>query len=208
MNFKKILGFIKKQKNELISEEIRKEIGFSQESLNVIKQVTDSSIQPFYATDSKSKIAGVSFVTFEDYAEQQVIKLQSEVQKLGYLAFICERSFSQGSKSECRIAIIQGNGQFDILTIQQTNGVNYEVSNKDVIFKLRKWNDRYPFIIIGADHDWVDAIFSVLPTDEEMQSFAQEMYEFCPDIAEQGTESIEELVAEIKKTKKLFLWWD
>ncbi|MEW4148891.1 hypothetical protein Q0N88_00990, partial [Bacillus thuringiensis] len=78
MNFKKILGFIKKQKNELISEEIRKEIGFSQEILNVIKQATNSSIQPFYATDSKSKIAGVSFVTFEDSAEQQVIKLQSE----------------------------------------------------------------------------------------------------------------------------------
>ncbi|WP_141533750.1 DUF4253 domain-containing protein, partial [Bacillus cereus] len=83
-----------------------------------------------------------------------------------------------------RIAIIQGNGQFDILTIQQTNGVNYEVSNIDVIFKLRKWNDRYPFIMIGADHERVDAIFSVLPTDEEMQSLAQEMYEFCPDIVE------------------------
>ncbi|MCC2540233.1 DUF4253 domain-containing protein [Bacillus thuringiensis] len=103
---------------------------------------------------------------------------------------------------------MQGNGQFDILAIQPTNGVNYEVSNKDVIFKLRKWNDRYPFIIISADYDWVDTIFSVLPTDAEMQSFAQEMYEFCPDIVEQGTESIEELVEEIKKTKKLFLWWD
>ncbi|EEM39976.1 hypothetical protein bthur0004_41770 [Bacillus thuringiensis serovar sotto str. T04001] len=42
--FQKILGFTKKQKNELISEEIRKEIGFNQEILNVIKQVTDSSI--------------------------------------------------------------------------------------------------------------------------------------------------------------------
>nr|WP_276577812.1 MULTISPECIES: DUF4253 domain-containing protein [Bacillus] len=125
-----------------------------------------------------------------------------------YLAFICERSFSQGSKSKCSIGSIQGNGQFDILAIQPTNGVNYEVSNKDVIFKLRKWNDRYPFIIISADYDWVDTIFSVLPTDAEMQSFAQEMYEFCPDIVEQGTESIEELVEEIKKTKKLFLWWD
>nr|WP_256941612.1 DUF4253 domain-containing protein [Bacillus thuringiensis] len=60
--------------------------------------------------------------------------------------------------------------------MQPTNGVNYEVSNKDVIFKLRKWNDRYPFIIISADYDWVDTIFSVLPTDVE----------------------------EIKKTKKLF----
>ena len=45
----------------------------------------------------------------------------------------------------------------------------------------------------------------MLPTDAEMQSFAQEMYEFCPDIVEQGTESIEELVEEIKKTKSFFM---
>ncbi|MGE7881191.1 hypothetical protein [Bacillus sp. NPDC094077] len=95
----------------MISEEILKEIGFTQEILNIIKQVTDSSIQPFYTTDLESKIAGISFVTFESYAEQQVIKLQSQVKKLGYLAFIYERKFSEGKKSECRIGIIQGNGK-------------------------------------------------------------------------------------------------
>ena len=48
----------------------------------------------------------------------------------------------------------------------------------------------------------------MLPSNQEMQSFAQEMYEFCPDIVEQGTGSIEELIEEIKETKKLALWWD
>ena len=56
--------------------------------MNVIKQVTDSNIKPFYATDAKSKIVRISFVTFEDYAEEQAIKLQSEFQKARYLAFI------------------------------------------------------------------------------------------------------------------------
>ncbi len=51
--------------------------------MNVIKQVIDSNIQPFYATDAKSKIVRISFVTFEDYAEEQAIKLQSEFQKAG-----------------------------------------------------------------------------------------------------------------------------
>ncbi len=84
--------------------------------MNVIKQVTDSNIQPFYATDAKSKIVRISFVTFEDYAEEQAIKLQSEFQKARYLAFIRERSFSQGSKNRCRIGIIQGNNKLKLLT--------------------------------------------------------------------------------------------
>ena len=111
MNFKKYQGSLK---NELINEEIRKEIGFGQEILNVIKQVTDSNIRPFYATDAKSKIVRISFITFEDYAEEQAIKLQSEFQKVRYLAFICERSFSQGSKNRCRIGIIQGNNKLKL----------------------------------------------------------------------------------------------
>ncbi|MDA2380210.1 hypothetical protein PDN41_00105 [Bacillus cereus] len=82
--------------------------------MNVIKQVTDSNIRPFYATDSKSKIVRISFVTFEDYAEEQAIKLQSEVQKAWYLAFNCERSFSQGSKNRYRIGIIQGNNKLKL----------------------------------------------------------------------------------------------
>ncbi|UOB62841.1 DUF4253 domain-containing protein, partial [Bacillus thuringiensis] len=99
----------------------------------VIKQIIDSNIRPFYATDAKSKIVRISFVTFEDYAEEQVIKLQSEVQKLGYLAFICERSFSQGSKSRCRIGIIQGNVTFfyipeAFLSLTETLFKQYSVS--------------------------------------------------------------------------------
>jgi hypothetical protein len=61
---------------------------------------------------------------------------------------------------------------------------------------------------VGADYNWIDANFIVLPTDQEMKSFAQEMYDFCPDIVEQGSGSIEELIEEIKETKKLALWWD
>ncbi|TKI95168.1 DUF4253 domain-containing protein, partial [Bacillus cereus] len=30
---------------------------------NVIKQIIDSNIRPFYATDAKSKIVRISFVT-------------------------------------------------------------------------------------------------------------------------------------------------
>jgi len=39
-------------------------------------------------------------------------------------------------------------------------------------------------------------------------TFAKEMYKVCPDIVDQGTGSIEALAEEMKKTKRLFFWWD
>ena len=134
------------------------------------------------------------------------MELQSQINQLGYLAFISERNFKQGSKSN--IGIIKGNDQFELLKILQTNGDNSDINNDDVISKLKQWNTSYPFIIIGADFDWIEAKFTVLPSNQEIKSFAQEMYEFCPDVVEQGAGSNQELIEEIKETKKLFLWWD
>ena len=41
MILKKMFGLVKKHKNEIISDEMAKEIGFTQEVLNIIKQVTN-----------------------------------------------------------------------------------------------------------------------------------------------------------------------
>jgi hypothetical protein len=51
MNLEKMFGLVKKHKNEIISDEMAKEMGFTQEVLNIIKQVTNNSIQPFNTND-------------------------------------------------------------------------------------------------------------------------------------------------------------
>lgn len=211
MNLKNFFGLGKKHKNE-INDEMDKKLGFTQEVLDIIKQVANNSIQPLkisdlYNEDIITKV-GISFVTFEEKAEEIVVELQSKIKQLGYLAFINERNFIQSGKSKCRIGVLKESNQFQLLKILQTNGENYYISNDDVILKLKQWNNRYPFSIIGADFDWIGAKFTVLPSNQDLQSFAQEVYEFCPDIVEQGTGSIEELIEEIKETQKLFLWWD
>ncbi|MDR4885989.1 DUF4253 domain-containing protein [Fredinandcohnia sp. QZ13] len=211
MNLKSFFGLGKKHKNE-INDEMLKEPGFTQEVLNIIKQVSNNNLQPLKINDlyKDDRIAtvGISFMTFEEEAEKLVVELQSKIKHLGYYAFMNERNFIKGNKSKCRIGVLKGTDQFELLKILQTNGDNYDISNDDVISKLKQWNKRYPFSIIGADFDWIEAKFKVLPSDQHIKSFAKEMYEFCPDIVEQGTGSIEELIEEIKDTKKLFLWWD
>nr|WP_251009471.1 DUF4253 domain-containing protein [Bacillus sp. ISL-39] len=120
---------------------------------------------------------------------------------INYLAFICD------SERE-KIGIIPGSDQFEILQLQQTNGDNYNISNERVISKLREWHSSHPITVIGADYDWVEANFDVLPEGKELKTLAREIAEFCPDIVEQGTGSVNGLIEAITETKKMDLWWD
>lgn len=137
----------------------------------------------------------------QDQAENLVLKMRKEMEVLGFLPFICDTEHN-------KVCISQVSDQFDIIKIQQTNGDNYDISNEMVVSKLKEWHLRYPFTIIGADFDWVEATFQVIPDGKNLRSFATEMYKFCPDIVEQGSGSINGLMEELKESKKLFLWWD
>ena len=39
-------------------------------------------------------------------------------------------------------------------------------------------------------------------------AFAREVYAFCPDVVDQGTETVEALAAEMKQENTVYLWWD
>ena len=43
---------------------------------------------------------------------------------------------------------------------------------------------------------------------EDLAAFADEVYDFCPDIVEQGCDSVEALAEAIAETSTVFLWWD
>ncbi len=54
--------------------------------------------------------------------------------------------------------------------------------------------------------DWLQAEFVTPPSD--WNSFAQEVYEFCPDVVDQGTGSVEALSLELQQMNGVYLWWD
>lgn len=43
---------------------------------------------------------------------------------------------------------------------------------------------------------------------EDLYAFAASLYEFCPDIVEQGCGSVEALAEEIAREQTVHLWWD
>ena len=63
-----------------------------------------------------------------------------------------------------------------------------------------------PFTITRIRHDGMDGSFtSEIKAPAEL---AQRMYEFCPDIVDQGTMTVERLATSLEKERRLYFWWD
>lgn len=65
-----------------------------------------------------------------------------------------------------------------------TTGINYGVSTSDIIKRLEKWDKLYGVDLNAAEDDSVDITLQNLPDD--IDAFAAEVYEFCPDTVDQG----------------------
>ena len=146
---------------------------------------------------------GIQIKTTANAAIQLIENLYPSFNSKGYFIFIAEQNYGYGPDI---VAVIQSNDQFDILKIRGTNAPNYNHDEKWVIELAKNIHTKYPFEIIGADHDWFEARFLKPPTD--WLAFAQELYEVCPDIVDQGTGTVEGLANEMKETNLLYLWWD
>ncbi|MNI38663.1 hypothetical protein D3C73_928140 [compost metagenome] len=68
------------------------------------------------------------------------------------------------------------------------------------------WEEQFPFHIVGADIDWVEVVF--INTETDLRELANEIFEFCPDVVDQGTGTVEGLEAEMVHSNGFYLWWD
>ena len=188
------------------AEELAKIIKFDRRVLLLVKEETKDRIGRLvgFDDDGYQIIApGILVSVPEDETDQILSSLRKKLRPLKYMPFVAE--MNEGLKIE-KIGVLKGTDQYEILRIMNTNGEDYEIFNEDVIDRLKEWEEHSPFDIIGADNDWVEIEFKRLPQD--LEDFAEEVYDFCPDTVDQGPGSVEGLVKEIKRTKRLFLWWD
>jgi hypothetical protein len=131
-------------------------------------------------------------------------KVKETLKKKGYLLFKSEENYGVNPD---KYAVLKTKDQFDILKFRATSGPNYDITTDSILAKLRTWYTQYPFEITGADGDWVEIHLRKL-SETDAGTFAREAYEFCPDVVEQGTETIDNLVTDLLQTKTMFLWWD
>ncbi len=118
-----------------------------------------------------------------------------------YLLFIYEDDSNRKF-----IASIKGSNELDIVKWRQTNGVNHRLENKDVISKLEQWKKQNDFILTEVAQDWLQLYYT--DSTPNFDTFANEVYEFCTDIVDQGTGDLATLIKELKQMKGVYLWWD
>jgi hypothetical protein len=131
-------------------------------------------------------------------------KVRATLKNKGYFLFKSEENF--GTTPD-KFAVLKTKDQFDIIKFRATSGPNYDISTDSILLKLHEWYNKHPFEITGADTDWVEVHLNHI-TSAAAAEFANEVYEFCPDLTDQGTETVENLAAEILHTQRVFLWWD
>jgi hypothetical protein len=87
-----------------------------------------------------------------------------------------------------------------------TDGNNSEISCEMVASRIGDWDKRFGLVVWAAGGGGLDAEFEQQPVD--MYAFAQEVYEFCPDVVNQGTGAVDPLAAEMKRCNGFSLGWD
>lgn len=188
------------------AEEVARILKFDREVLIIAKEETQDRIGRLVGYDENNYqiIAPGIFVSVtEDKTDRVLASLRKRLHPLKYMAFVVE--MNAGLKID-KIGILKGTDQYEILRTMHSDGDDYDISNEDVIDRLKEWEKIASFDIIGAGSDWVEIEFRMLPKD--LKSFAGEVYDFSPDAVDQGPGSVEGLAKEIQKTNRLFLWWD
>ncbi len=188
------------------AEELARNLNFDRRVLIMLKEEFPERIQRMvgYDEDGYQIMApGVTLSVPEDRSDAILASLRHKLAPLHYLAFIVE--INAGLKMD-KIGVLKGTDPYEILRIMHTDGDEYDISNSDVIERLKEWEKISSFEIIGADYDWVEIEFRRLPAD--LKAFAEEVYDFSPDAVDEGPGSVDGLVREIRKTNRLFLLWD
>jgi Domain of unknown function (DUF4253) len=190
----------------LHEEQLAAQINFDRDVLKIVKQEAVVPIHRLTGYDENAfqiMVNGLSVQVPHSRAEKVREALRSRLAPFACLVFFAE--VDERIKRD-RVGIIKGIDQFDILRIMQTNGEEEEVTNDEIIDRLRAWGRLYPFEIIGAENDWVELEFSILPKD--LKAFAEEVYAFSPDTVDEGTGTIKDLILELRKTRRLVLLWN
>ncbi len=149
------------------------------------------------------QVHGITIDVPPDKTASVVASLRQSLDKQ-YMPFVSDRNFGLGGKLDA-ISILKVSDPFDALRAIGTNGANYDITTEMVIARLKEWDAKYGLTLTGIGFDWVEASLQHEPS---WKVFADEVYRFCPDVVDQGVETVAALAQEMKRTKTVYLWWD
>jgi hypothetical protein len=147
---------------------------------------------------------GVSFDVPQEKIQTILFQTHADFLARGFYLFRYEQSFGIGGRPD-RIGLLPTTDKYAVMAVMDTNGDNYEISTAGVIAWMKELEAEQSFLLTGIGFDYLEGRFSDPVKDPG--GLARRMYEFCPDIVDQGTGTVEKLAAEVQKGN-LYFWWD
>lgn len=142
----------------------------------------------------------------ENKAHKIFNKFYDKVISSGNYIFLTNLNFDESYNSYYDIVIINYSDPFKIIRLIGTDGINYDLYNNDIVKKLKEWDKQVNFKVAVIDAARIHAYMQKLP--EDISKFTDEVYKFCPDVIDQGYESMNEMVKDYNNNKYFWLWWD
>ena len=187
---------------EAISKTTKKSI----EKNSVIRyKASDSTNRIFEPYDSLVPGARFKFVD-EKTAYRIIDKHFDDIKKSKNYLFLTNLDFDDSYNSYYDIVIAPVSNQLELIKFVGTEPVNYGLSNDDVIEWFRKKQTEFDFDIIVADLSRIETKLKSDP--ESYEKLGKEVYEFCPDVIDQGHSDMDKLVEYLKSSKHMWFWWD
>lgn len=78
----------------------------------------------------------------------------------------------------------------------------------ELMAAAKYWHEKYGAVPAVMTHDVLEFDLPAPVEREEAMALALEQYAFCPDIVDQGCESVGVLADILAKSTKWFFWWD
>ena len=148
---------------------------------------------------------GVVFQVDQKLAENVLDRWHTHYLERGCYLYRSEQNFGAGGTRD-ELALLPTSNRDDVIRAMETDGCNCEVYTEDIIRWLNDLETSQPFLLTGIGADFLEGKFASAVQDPE--GLAKRMYEFCPDIVDQGVGSVEELATELRNNQKLYFWWD
>jgi len=162
-----------------------------------------SSPQPLESHDEPGAVkGGVSFEAAQEKVEKLLRKAHADFLARGFYLFRYDQNFGH---SPDKLGLLPTTDKYAVIAAMGTNGVNYDIGTAGIIAWLKDLEADQPFVLTGVSFEHLEGFFTTPVKDRK--ALARRMYQFCPDIVDQGVGSVAKL-ADALRGDSLYFWWD
>jgi hypothetical protein len=174
-----------------------------QAAIKEIAALLGTQPQPLNSDGEGGLIAGgVSFDVPEKVIAKILLQTHTNMLAKGFYFFRYDPNYGMAPD---RVGLLPTTDKYAVMAAMETNGDNFDIGTAGVIAWMKELEQEQPYVLTGIGFDYMEGNFTSAVKDPT--GLARRMYQFCPDIVDQGVETVAALATELKKGA-LYFWWD